>query len=393
LSEERQRLAVEAGQIGLWYLDTTDGKCIWTQRSKELHGLTADSKVPDYPGLLSLIHPDDCQAVEAAFTEAIEGRSGIALEYRTRGLDFRTKWLQMKGQVQHDLGGRVKGIHGTVIDLTARREMEDKLRRANTELEQFAYAAAHDLQEPLRNVALAAALIQAAKQDPARQIATRRWASQAGMSQEPAAGGIVEKAGENNWDSSGEASHASARELLAVVIENAQRMEAMIKDLLAYSRALDTAEDQAPQADGSVILARVLGNLAGEIKERRAEITSDPLPVLAIQEAHLTQIMQNLIGNALTYSGPRPPRVHIGASTRPGDVLLYVRDNGIGIEPQFHRRAFGMFKRLHRSGAKGTGIGLAVCKRIVEHYGGKIWIESEAGEGATFYFTVPSHTI
>ncbi len=355
LSEERQRLAVEAGQIGLWYLDVKDGRTIWTQRCKEMHGLSSASHVPDFPATLSFINDADRPGVEEAFRSAIRGESAIALEYRTIGLGSRARWVQIRGEAQLDAHGAVKAIHGTVVDLTERREMENKLRRANTELEQFAYAAAHDLQEPLRNVALAAELLK-------RQQ----------MPETP------------------EARATNYSKLLTTVIENAHRMEAMIKDLLAYSRALDTAEDQAPESDGDAILAKVLENLASAITEKGAQVTSDPLPHICMQEAHLLQLLQNLIGNALKYAGPSTPQIHIGATVRTGDVVVWVRDNGIGISPKFHTRAFGMFKRLHRGSTEGTGIGLAVCKRIVEHYGGKIWIESEEGRGAIFLFTVPS---
>jgi PAS domain S-box-containing protein len=351
VSEERQRLAVDAGQIGLWYLDAESGRSIWTQRCKELHGVKADSAVPDYPESLELIHADDREAMQQALNDTIRGASDLAVEYRTRGVDFRTKWIQCRGRAQLDASGAVKGVHGTVIDLTARREMEDKLRRVNTELEQFAYAAAHDLQEPLRNVALAAEMVKA---NPSGVREAR----------EPA--------------------------LLNVMIDNAQRMEAMVKDLLAYSRSLDAAEEQTVSADANQVLETALQNLAAGIAEKGAEITRDRLPVVSMHPQHLRQVLQNLIGNALKYCAQRPLKIHIGVRDLYGDVLLFVRDNGMGIAPQFHSRAFGMFKRLHGGSVKGTGIGLAVCKRIVEHYGGRIWIESQAGEGATFLFTVPA---
>jgi light-regulated signal transduction histidine kinase (bacteriophytochrome) len=290
--------------------------------------------------------------LEQAIRLTIEGKADLAVEYRTRGLDFRTKWLQSRGRAEVDAWGRVKGVHGTVIDLTTRREMEDKLRRANTELEQFAYAAAHDLQEPLRNVALAAALLKS-ELDPA-----------------------VDQQGEPR--------------LLGVVIENAHRMEAMVKDLLAYSRSLDGIEDQNARADGDEILCKVLQNLEATIREKAATIRREKLPQVCMQETHLLQVLQNLIGNALKYGGPGALTIEIGSKERAGDVLIFVKDNGIGIAPQFHDRAFGMFKRLHNGAVKGTGIGLSVCKRIVEHYGGHIWIESQLGQGATFLFTIPS---
>ena len=351
LSEERQRLAVEAGQVGLWYLDVATSKVIWTDRCKELHGISPASVTPDYPQVLSLIHSDDREALQNALNRTLAGEAELEIDYRTRGLDYRTKWIQSRGRAQRDPAGAVIGIHGTVIDLTARRESEDKLRRLNTELEQFAYAAAHDLQEPLRNLALATALLESDTL--------------------------------NHQDD-------SQPRLLAVVGDNARRMEAMVKDLLAYSRSLDGPVEQNPVSDAPLILEKALDNLASAIAESHALVTSDALPVVSMPETHLLQIFQNLIGNALKYAGDSPPRIHVGVTVRHEDVLLFVRDNGVGIAPQFHNRVFRMFKRLHAGPIKGTGIGLAVCKRIVEHYGGNIWIESQIGEGATFFFTIPT---
>ena len=356
LSEERQRLAVEAGQVGLWYIESASGRVMWTQRCKELHGLAAGAVSPDYPQMLNLLHPDDCGRLRQAIEETLNRKSDLLTEYRTKGLDFRTKWVQVSGRAQCDANGNVKGIHGTVIDLTARKETEDKLRRANTELEQFAYAAAHDLQEPLRNLALSAALLKA-------QPKTGLTPDQLGL---------------------------TAPQLLDAVFENARRMEAMVKDLLRYSRALDGANDDWERVDGNLVLKQALQNLSAAIAEKQAEISSDDLPRVSMLGTHLLQIFQNLVGNALKYSGPGTPRIHIGSTPGRDETVLFVKDDGLGIDPQFHARAFGMFKRLHQGEVKGTGIGLAVCKRIVEHYGGRIWIESEAGKGATFLFTIPA---
>jgi PAS domain S-box-containing protein len=353
--EERQRLAVESGQVGLWYLDAATNRCIWTTRCKELHGLAQDDETPDGSTLLLLVHPEDRETVRQAVRETLAGKTDLSVDYRTRGRDGRTNWLQARGRAQRDAHDNIEGIHGTVIDLTDRIEMEAKLRRANTELEQFAYAAAHDLQEPLRNVALAASLLR-----------------------------VRRNGGGKDRDESDEP------RLLSTVIDNAMRMEAMVKDLLAYSRALDGEEEQSARADGNVVLERVLQNLAAVINEKEAEITSEPLPRVAMEETHLVQVLQNLISNALKYSGPQRPRIEIGVRYSAGDMVLFVKDQGVGIAPHLHSRAFGMFKRLHNDGtAKGTGIGLTICKRIVEHYGGKIWIESEADAGATFLFTIP----
>ena len=356
LSEERQRLAVEAGQVGLWYIESGSGRVMWTQRCKELHGLTTDADSPDYPEMLNLVHPDDRGRLGQAIEETLSGKSELLTEYRTKGLDFRTRWVQVGGRVQLDANGDVKGVHGTVIDLTTRKETEDKLRRANTELEQFAYAAAHDLQEPLRNLALSAALLRG----------------------QPKAALTPDQLG------------LTVDQLLETVVDNARRMEAMVKDLLRYSRALDGADTQWERVDGNLVLNQVMQNLSSTIAEKHAEISADNLPAVSMPATHLLQILQNLIVNALKYSGPAAPRIHIGSTPGRDETVLFVKDNGLGIDPQFHERAFGMFKRLHNNQVKGTGIGLAVCKRIVEHYGGKIWIESQAGQGATFLFTIPS---
>jgi PAS domain S-box-containing protein len=356
VSEEQQRLAVDAGQIGLWYVDVASGRWIFTQRFKELHGIREDEFVPDYPAPLTVIHEEDRTGVTEAVKLMFQGGADLAVEYRTRGLDFRTKWVQCRGKAQLDASGKVKGIHGTVVDLTARREMEDKLRRMNTELEQFAYAAAHDLQEPLRNVALAAQLL---KRNGLSAVLTHDR-----LEQQPP--------------------------LLNLMLDNALRMEAMVKDLLAYSRALEGVGDSITASDANKVLETALRNLAAATAEKAVVVTKDLLPKVSMAETHLLQLFQNLISNALKYGARSPLQIHVGARIRAGDVLLFVRDNGVGISPQFHERAFGMFKRLNRDSASGTGIGLAVCKRIVEHYGGHIWIESQVGEGATFFFTVPS---
>ena len=356
LSEERQRLAVNAGQIGLWFLDVTSQQCSWTQRCKELHGIAVDAAVPDYPQCLALIHADDRESVHSALKAAIRDDSDLAVEYRTRGLDSRIRWIQSRGRAQRSPDGRVTGIHGTVIDLTARRQMEDQLRRVNTELEEFAYAAAHDLQEPLRNVALAADMLK------------------------------TQRSGVSLKTENGES------RLLHIVFDNARRMETMVKDLLAYSRSLDVAEDQLSGANANTVLQKALQNLTSALDENHAIVTSDPLPWVSMHEAHLLQVLQNLIGNAAKYAGIEAPRIHVSARARNEDVLLCVKDNGIGIPPGLHQRAFRMFKRLHAGEVKGSGIGLAVCKRIVEYYGGQIWIESRSGEGATLFFTIPSTT-
>jgi light-regulated signal transduction histidine kinase (bacteriophytochrome) len=306
---------------------------------------------------MSCIHPDDRSIVEKQIQSYVDpsGLGHFETVYRIitwKGSEVRYVYAQ--GQMFYEGEGAqrrsVRAV-GTVQDITALKRGEQALIRANLELEQFAYAAAHDLQEPLRNVGLATQMLESRYK------------------------GKFDK----NADS-----------LLKVAVEGPVRMQAMVKDLLAYSRAVVMDEGTVLKADPNAVLQISLKNLAMAIEEKQAVITSDRLPHVRMSELHLTQILQNLIGNSLKYSGPETPRIHVGTDKRSGESIIYVRDNGIGIAPQHHERAFGVFKRLHTREIPGTGIGLSLCKRIVEHYGGKIWIESKEGHGTTLLFTVPT---
>ena len=172
-------------------------------------------------------------------------------------------------------------------------------------------------------------------------------------------------------------------------VEGALRIEALLKALLGYWETTERKHDGFAPADCDVVLAKVLLNLEAAIARSGAIVTSDPLPTVAAEEVLLTQLFQNLISNSIKYRGEEAPRIHISAESDGEGWLFAVRDNGIGIDPQDSERVFGMFKRLHGSEIPGTGIGLALCRKIVERKGGRIWVESEAGRGATFKFTIP----
>jgi light-regulated signal transduction histidine kinase (bacteriophytochrome) len=171
-------------------------------------------------------------------------------------------------------------------------------------------------------------------------------------------------------------------------VDGVQRMQNLIQDLLAYSRVGTRGRRMAP-TDCEKVLQGALANLRLAIKETGAVVTHDPLPTVTGDEAQLVQLLQNLIGNALKFRGDRKPQIHVSACPYERHTLFSVRDNGIGIEPQYLERIFVIFQRLHgREKYPGTGIGLALCKRIVERHGGRIWVESKPGEGSTFYFTL-----
>ena len=229
------------------------------------------------------------------------------------------------------------------------RERTAELSRANDELRQFAYAASHDLREPLRTVA------------SYTQLLSRRL--------------------RGRLDDEG-------REFMNFILDSVRRMDLLVNDLLAYSHQLSSKPQALSPLKAEAVLEGVLLNLAGSIRESGTVVTHDPLPIVFSEFVQLGQVFQNLISNSIKYRGPNPPRIHISAKEGDDDWVLSFRDNGIGIEPRYQEQIFGLFKRLHGREIPGTGIGLALCKRIVEHDGGKIWVESELGQGATFLFTV-----
>jgi PAS domain S-box-containing protein len=236
----------------------------------------------------------------------------------------------------------------TALQMTA-----EEVKRSNRDLEQFAYIASHDLQEPLRAVGGYVKLLQ------------HRFPS--------------------NVD-------AKALEYINGAVEGATRMERLISDLLAYSRVGTRRGDLSPMnLDG--VLDTALRNLHSLIMSTEAKVTRDALPTVAVDGTQIMQIFQNLIGNAIKFRSERPPEIHVGAQKQTGRCVFSVRDNGIGIEPQYFERIFQIFQRLHsRRHYPGTGIGLAICKKMVERHGGEIWVESEPGKGSTFFFTLPENT-
>jgi signal transduction histidine kinase len=230
-------------------------------------------------------------------------------------------------------------------------QKEKELRRSNEELEQFAYVASHDLQEPLRMVG------------SYTQLLSRRY--------------------KGRLDS-------DADEFIAFAVDGVTRMQRLINDLLQYSRVGTKGREPEP-TNSEVVLERALANLKTAIEDNRATVTHDPLPVVMADDRQLEQLFQNLIGNAIKFHGAELPKVNMRAERSNGCWMFRVKDNGIGIEPQYYQRIFQVFQRLHtRQEYSGTGIGLAVCKKIVERHGGRIWVESEPGTGTTFLFTLPA---
>jgi len=258
---------------------------------------------------------------------------------------------------------RMQMILLAIEDITERKRVEKELKQAdelkqavealelsNRDLEQFAYVASHDLQEPLRMVS------------SFTQLLAKRYQ------------GKLDK---------------DADEFIAYIVAGAKRMQALINDLLTYSR-LDTRGESFGPIDSEAAFNQAVANLRVAIKEGEAVITHDPLPPLIADNSQIVQLFQNLLGNAIKFRGKEPPRVHVSARQENNEWVFSFRDNGIGIAPDYFDRVFVIFQRLHgREEYPGTGTGLAICKRIVERHGGRVWVESELNKGSTFYFAIP----
>jgi light-regulated signal transduction histidine kinase (bacteriophytochrome) len=267
------------------------------------------------------------------------------------------RWVQEKCRYERDGTGSAVRAVGMVLDITLRVEAEEALRRmaedlarSNSDLEQFAFVASHDLQEPLRMVSSYVQLLE------------RRYKGKL---------------------------DPDADEFIEYAVNGAKRMRNLINDLLAYSRISKGPREFQP-IPVEAILRQVEADLELSIQASGGTVTHGPLPTIKADPGQLAQVLQNLIGNALKFKGDRPPQVHIAAQRGKDAWLFSVRDNGIGFDPRYSDQIFVIFQRL-QGGEKfpGTGIGLAVCKRILERHGGRIWAESTPGEGSVFHFAIP----
>lgn len=292
----------------------------------------------------------------AEYLERLRREGLVSIETDHRHKDGHAFPVEISTSVI-SLNGR-ELVMGIDRDITERRRLEkeaadraEDLARSNQELEQFAYVASHDLQEPLRIVAGYA------------QLLTKRYRGTLGQ---------------------------DADEFIEYMVDGVRRMQELIDALLQYSRVGRKGREMAA-VDLDVAFDDAMANLRAAIEESQARVTRDDLPDVVADRLQLAQLFQNLIGNALKFKGEEPPAVHVGAERHNGEWILEVRDNGIGIEPQYVDRIFDIFERLHsRERYDGTGIGLSICKKIVERHGGRIWVESDAGHGSAFRFTIPA---
>jgi PAS domain S-box-containing protein len=293
------------------------------------------------------------------YLQLIHGKGKISdFEFQSFRKDGTLIWVSMNAQAVRDKDGEILFVEGSAQDITDRKRAEEEVKekseelaRSNKELEQFAYVASHDLQEPLRMVTSYV------------QLLAKRYQ------------GKLDR---------------DANDFIEFAVDGAMRMHRLINDLLAYSR-VGTQGKALASTDSEVVFGEVLSNLRVAIEEKGATVIHEPLPTVMADDVQLGQLFQNLVGNAIKFHREEAPQVQVSAHQSNGEWVFSVKDNGIGIDPKFKELIFVIFQRLHGKGEyPGTGIGLAVCKKIVERHGGRIWVESEPGRGAAFYFTIPT---
>ncbi len=308
-------------------------------------------------GWVNLIHPDDLSEWLGHVKQLLAGKADTII-YRIRTRRREVRWMRDHAlpEIDNETHLTIR-IHGAVQDITEQKQAEEglkrsleDLKRSNRDLEHFAYVASHDLQEPLRMVSSYV------------QLLAKRYQGQL---------------------------DEDADEFISYAADGAQRMQVLINDLLSFSR-IRTRGKAFAEVDCEALIATVLSDLQIAITEKQALITHDPLPKVMGDGSQLAHLLQNMISNALKFRSSAQPKIHIGAERMAKEWVFSVRDNGVGIDPQYHDRIFVIFRRLTTNDKiSGTGIGLALCKNIVERHGGRIWVESQSGEGATFYFTIP----
>jgi PAS domain S-box-containing protein len=361
-SEERFRTLASALPQLVWS-SGADGSIeyvnqVWISYAGWKSGDEARQYVPEYPWK-NLLHPEDRNEYFARWHESLGSGSTFEVQARLRrASDGSYRWFLCRAVPVRERTGPIVRWLGGCTDIQQQMEGAAQLRMANealqqsnADLEQFAYAASHDLQEPLRMVSIYSQLLK-----------------------EEYAGALD--------------SHALS--YIDFAVNGARRMSHLLTALLTYSRVANASPESSPKADSRAAVNAALLNLSTVVNDTRAKLEVGPLPPVQVPEIHLVQLFQNLIGNGLKYRrNGEMPVIRINARRDAGEAWLFaVSDNGIGIEPEYLQQIFGIFKRLHGSSFEGTGIGLALCQKIVERAGGRIWAESEPGRGSTFFFTL-----
>ncbi len=355
-AKEKLDLALENAKIGLWEWDIMKNELFLDERMERLFGIGHSSETKKFGYFETIIYEEDLPFFRNSIDNAINENIPFDTVFRIRSHTGDLNHISTKAKVGRDKSGlpvRMTGVCFDISDMKKGAEqaifsLNENLIRSNRELEQFAYVASHDLQEPLRMVS------------SFTQLLSMRY--------------------KDKLDS-------DANEFIQYAVDGALRMQVLINDLLEYSR-VETKGKALSLIDMHDALGHAIKNLSIRIKEKNALISNDELPVVVADSVQMSQLFQNLISNALKFCSTSP-RIHISSVEENGHYLFSVRDNGIGIEPQYFNKIFQIFQRLHgKEEYGGTGIGLSICRRIIERHGGKIWVESKPDEGSVFYFTI-----
>lgn len=366
-SEAKLAEAQKLAQLGNWDYDLATGKITWSEELFRIYGLDPNQPEPSYPNHLQQFHPDDRASLQHAVERAIATGESYQLELRIFRPNGAMRYVEGRGMPVFNSQGQAIRLFGTVQDITARKQAEEELRaltaqleQSNQELQNFAFVASHDLKEPLRTVHNFGNLLQ------------NRYSQ------------VLDEQGQDYLNRMQKAS---------------KRMQAMIDDLLALSRITTKASPFAP-VDLAEVVQNVLSSLEFKIRETRAQIEVSPLPTIDADAWQMNQLMQNLISNALKFHGAKPPMIRITGqildkdsdrSNPTGSVCqILIEDQGIGFDEKYLDRIFKIFERLHSHGDyEGTGIGLAICRKIVERHRGDLTAKSVPGKGSTFIVTLP----
>jgi len=358
-AQSKLGIALENGNIGIWEYNLETEVLDWDERTEKMFGLKPGSFGRTMKDFENLINEEDISHIQAAMNHALQSHLPFETVFRTRNEKKGTKFISSKAHINRDENRKPLSLTGVFFDVTGLKEgteqlmlkLNEELLRSNMELESFAYIATHDLQEPLRMVSSFTQLLSMQYEDK-----------------------LDDK----------------AREYIKYAVDGAKRMYDLLNGLLAYSR-INTRGKVFSNVNINIVLENVTKNLSLIIRDTNATIKTDKLPVVFADENQMIHLFQNLIANSIKFS-IGTPEIYISVKQVSDYFVFSVKDNGIGIESRYFDRIFQIFQRLMpKEQYDGTGIGLAICKRIVEHHEGKIWVESVPGKGSTFFFTIPGN--
>lgn len=341
----------ETTQYAMFMLDPAGILLTWNAGVQHVLGYSEEEWVGQHASII-FMPPDKAREVclsEMKLVDETGSSNDIRWHLRKDGSELFAHGFMTAVRADD---GTLLGYSKILSDETKTKQLQDSLTESNMALEQFAYVASHDLQEPLRTVGAYA------------QLLVRRYKDK-----------LDDEAGE----------------LLDVIVKGARRMSTLVHDLLVYAR-IQTEIDRPVSCSLDQDLETALTQLQALIEESKAIVTHDPLPAIPVDQGQMVRLFQNLIGNSLKYRKPDvAPLIHVSAQEAESEWIITVQDNGIGFDPKYAKQIFSPFKRLHAQGQySGSGVGLAICRRIVEGHGGRIWAESQPGQGASFRFSLPA---